>query len=193
VLVGHWPLSGAGSTDVYQIYGNLFYQNPAESLFQGEGNIALHDNLFVNHLSRAIRLQPHHDKPRTIDVYHNTVVAKTEGIYLTGGDPAYPQRFTGNVVFAATPLTGGRQSANVVGAYTSAVNSLVNPMGALGSLDLYPKTGALQAASYDTSFLTGYLDWSLDFNGALYLPTFRGAYSGDAVNPGWQPSLTIKP
>jgi hypothetical protein len=193
VLVGHWPLTGAGSTDVYQIYGNLFYQNPAEALFQGEGNIALHDNLFVNHLNRAVRIQKHNNLPRKIDVFHNTIVALTEGIRLLNGDPAYPQRLTGNVVFAASPLYGGQQSANVVGAYGAATSFLVNPMGALGSLDLYPKAGLLQAVSYDTSFLAGYLDWNQDFNGLLYLPAFRGAYSGDAVNPGWRPALAIKP
>jgi hypothetical protein len=41
VLVGHWPLSGPGMDDRYLVYGNLFYQNPHEALFQGEGNIAL--------------------------------------------------------------------------------------------------------------------------------------------------------
>ena len=25
------------------------------------------------------------------------------------------------------------------------------------------------------------------------LATFRGAYSGDSVNPGWQPALAIMP
>jgi hypothetical protein len=193
VLVGHWPLSGAGSTDTYQIYGNLFYQNPAEALFQGEGNIALHDNLFVNRLNRAVRIQKHNNLPRKVDIYRNTIVALTEGICLLNGDPAYPQRLTGNVVFAASPLYGGQQSANVIGAYSAAVNYLVNPMGALGSLDLYPKTGQLQSLAFDTSFLTGYLDWDRDFNGLLHLPTFRGAYSGDGVNPGWQPALAIKP
>ncbi|HYG63420.1 MAG TPA: hypothetical protein VEL74_12620 [Thermoanaerobaculia bacterium] len=193
LLVGHWPLSGAGSTDTYQIYGNLFYQNPGEALFQGEGNIALHDNLFVNHLNRAVRIQRHNNLPRKVDVYRNTIVAKTEGIHLYNGDPAYPQRLTGNVVFAASPLSGGVQSANVIGAYASAVNYLVNPMGTLGTLDLYPKSGQLQSLSFITSFLTGYLDWDKDFNGQVHLPTFRGAYSGDGVNPGWKPALAIKP
>ncbi|BBJ22606.1 hypothetical protein W01_05330 [Candidatus Nitrotoga sp. AM1P] len=47
VLVGHWPVKGNGSKDTYEIYGNFFYQNPMEALFQGEGNIALYNNLFV--------------------------------------------------------------------------------------------------------------------------------------------------
>src|SRR5215210_7334688 len=89
VLVGHWPLTGAGSTDTYQFYGNLFYQNPTEALFQGEGNIALHDNLFVNRVfSRAIRIQKHNNLPRRIEIFNNTVVASGEGIVIYNGDPA---------------------------------------------------------------------------------------------------------
>jgi hypothetical protein len=34
VLVGHWPVRGDGSKDTYEIYGNFFYQNPTEALFQ---------------------------------------------------------------------------------------------------------------------------------------------------------------
>jgi len=42
LLIGHWSLSGDGAGDVYQICGNLSYQNPVEALFQGQGNIAFH-------------------------------------------------------------------------------------------------------------------------------------------------------
>lgn len=42
VLVGHLPPSGSGVNDLYEIYGNLFWQNPTEALFQGEGNLALY-------------------------------------------------------------------------------------------------------------------------------------------------------
>jgi len=39
VLVGHWPLSGPGQNDRYELYGNFFFQNDThvEALFQGEG------------------------------------------------------------------------------------------------------------------------------------------------------------
>jgi hypothetical protein len=194
ILVGHWPLSGAGSSDIYQIYGNLLYQNPYEALFQGEGNISFHHNLLVNRGGpRAVRIQPHNSVPRKIEIFHNTIVASGEGILITGADPAYPQRVTGNAVFAAKPITGGVQSGNAIGTYSAAVNSLVNPMGSLGTLSLYPKTGMLQSTALSTGVLTGYLDWSRDFNGLSYIWTFRGAYAGSGVNPGWQPALTIKP
>jgi len=194
VLVGHWPLSGAGSTDTYQIYGNLFYQNPYEALFQGEGNVSLHHNLFVSHNGpRAVRIQPHNNKPRKVDIFQNTIVSVTEGILVTGGDPAYPQRVTGNAVFSAAPISGGIQSGNAIGAYSTASTALVDPFGAIGQLDLYPKTGQLQSTTLDLSVLIGYLDWDRDFNGLSYIGTFRGAYAGSGVNPGWKPALAIKP
>ncbi|HEX3130727.1 MAG TPA: pre-peptidase C-terminal domain-containing protein, partial [Thermoanaerobaculia bacterium] len=194
LLVGHWPLSGPGSSDIYQIYGNLFYQNPYESLFQGEGNLALHDNLFVNRASDAVRIQPQYSVPRRIEVFNNTVVAGYTGILITGADSAYPQRVIGNAVFAGTPLTGGQQSNNVTGTYAAASTYLNNPMAALGSgLDLYPKTGQLQGTAIDYSVFSGLLDRDLDFNTRSRIATFRGAYSGDGVNPGWTPALAIKP
>ncbi|HWM92655.1 MAG TPA: hypothetical protein VN493_17960 [Thermoanaerobaculia bacterium] len=195
VLVGHWPLTGAGSSDVYQIYGNVFYQNPNEALFQGEGNIALHDNLFVNRGGpRAIRIQKHNNLPRRIDVFNNTVVSSSEGIAIFNGDPAYPQRVRGNVVFSAKPLTGGQQVGNLTGVYSAAGQYLNNPMGPLGGgLDLFPIPGKVLGTGVDLSFLSSLLDWDKDFNGIPKLNTYRGAYSDDGVNPGWQPALAIKP
>jgi hypothetical protein len=196
LLVGHWPLSGAGSSDIYQIYGNLFYQNPYESLFQGEGNVAFHDNLLVNRASGGVRIQPQNDVPKRIELFNNTVVVGGgyTGVVITGADPAYPQRVIGNAVFASTPLTGGQQSNNVTGTYAAASTYLNNPMAALGSgLDLYPKTGQLQGTAIDESAFSGLLDWDRDFNQRPRTATYRGAYSGDGVNPGWTPALAIKP
>jgi hypothetical protein len=196
LLVGHWPLSGAGSSDIYQIYGNLFYQNPYEALFQGEGNIAFHDNLLVNRTGpAAVRIQKHNNVPRRIDLFNNTVVAGNVGLSITSGDPAYPQRMVGNAVFAGTPLTGGQQINNVTGTYAAAATYLNNPGAGLGAgLDLYPKTGQLRGtSSLDLSFLTSLTEWDRDFNGLSKILTYRGAYSGDGVNAGWQPALAIKP
>jgi hypothetical protein len=194
LLVGHWPTSGPGSSDIYQIYGNVLYQNPNESLFQGEGNLAFHDNLLVKRSGGAVRIQPHNHVPRRIDIFNNTVVTPGTGIYITGADPAYPQRVVGNAVFAGTPILGGQQSNNVTDTYAAASNYLNNPMAALGSgLDLYPKTGQLQGAAIDYSAFTGLMEWDRDFNSRARIATYRGAYSGDGVNPGWTPALAIKP
>jgi hypothetical protein len=35
-------------------------------------------------------------------------------------------------------------------------------------------------------------DWDRDFNGTAYDNVFRGAYSGEGVNPGWTPALSQK-
>ena len=196
VLVGHWPLSGAGSTDVYQIYGNVFYQNPSEALFQGEGNIALHDNLFVNRGGpRAIRIQKHNNLPRKVDIFNNTVVSTNEGIVIYNGDPAYQQRVRGNLVFSAKPLVGGLQVGNLTGTYAAATQYLNNPLGSLtaGTLDLFPIPSRALGTSVDLSIFSGLLDWDKDFNGLPKLLTYRGAYSDEGVNPGWQPALAIKP
>jgi len=195
LLVGHWPLSGAGSSDIYQIYGNVFYENPYEALFQGEGNIVLHDNLMVNRAgTAAIHIQRHNNVPKRIEIWNNTVVAGNTGIQITGADPAYPQRVTGNAVFAATPLYGGQQTGNLTGTYAAAATYLNNPTAALGAgLDLYPKTGKLQGTALNLTYLTGFADQNSDFNGLPRLLTYRGAYSGEGVDPGWLPAQTIKP
>lgn len=192
VLVGHWPLSGAGANDVYQIYGNFFYQNSTEALFQGEGNIALHHNLFVNHAGDAIHIQPHNDVPKMIRVFNNTVVANGTGIKITGGAAAQLQKATGNACFALTPIQAADQEDNIVDAYHAAANYLVNPMGALGALDVYPKLEKLKGAPIDVSAINMFQNWDRDFNGAKHDRTFRGAYAGEGQNLGWLPKLEAK-
>jgi len=58
---------------------------------------------------------------------------------------------------------------------------------------LYPKSGQLQGTAIDYSPFSGLLDYNRDFNGQSRVTTYRGAYSGDGVNPGWTPALAIKP
>jgi hypothetical protein len=193
VLVGHFPLSGTGSSDRYEVYGNFFYENPTEALFQGEGNIALHDNLFVNSTGSAVNIQPHNDAPRTVDVYHNTVIAIANGIRVTGGAAGFTQRIIGNAAFAATPVSGPNQLQNVTGTYAAAANELNAPFAALGSLDLFPKSGRLSGATIDLSTLAQYTDGTRDFNGRTRAGTFRGAYEGSGTNDGWRLALQIKP
>ena len=194
LLVGHWPKSGTGSTDKYHIYGNVLYENPHEGLFQGEGNFSFHDNLLVNRSGDAAYSQPHNDVPKQIEYYNNTVVATGKGIRISYPDSAYAQRVFGNAVFAATPLSGGQQSNNITGTYAAASTYLNNPTAALGAgLDLYPKTGQLQGSAIDYSSVAGLIDYDRDFNYRTRITTYRGAYSGDGVNPGWTPALAIKP
>jgi len=193
LLVGDAPPSGPGSTNGYEIYGNFFYQNPTEALFQGEGNVAFYGNLLVNDFGAAVNIQRHNGSVRTIRVFGNTVVASAGGISVTGGDVAYTQKVLSNAVFAAAPINASVQSDNVTDGYAKAANYLNNPTATLGLLDLFPKPAVLRGAPVDTSELMSYSDWNLDFNSRVRDWTLRGAYSGEGVNPGWMPRIEIKP
>lgn len=193
VLVGHFPLSGVGANDRYEVYGNFFYQNPVEALFQGEGNIVLHDNLFVSSTGTAVSIVAHNDKPRTVTVYHNTVVAAASGIRISGADPAYVQKIIANAVFAGTPVVGPNQQANITGSYASATTYLNAPTAAIGSLDLFPKAGQLSGPAVDITQFISFIEGDREFNGDVRTGIYRGAYDGEGSNPGWRPALAIKP
>ena len=193
LLVGHFPLSGSGANDLYEIYGNFFYQNPVEALFQGEGNIALYDNLFVNHGGSAVNIEPHNDRPRTVTIFHNTVVARDTGIRVTGGASGFVQRSIANAVFAQTALSGSDQVANITASYDAAGSFLNAPTAAIGQLDLFPRPDKLTGAAIDLSPFSAFTDGSRDFDGRERTATFRGAYSAEGQNDGWMPSLTTPP
>jgi len=198
LLVGHFPLTGPGSDDVYEIYGNFFYENTTEALFQGEGNIALYNNVFVNSSGSAINIQPHNDVPRNINVFHNTIVASGSGIKVRGIDTDFVQRVAGNAVFAGTPISADSpvvQRDNITAAYVSASDYLVSPNGApdQGGLDLYPLAGVLQAEAMDMAAFRSFSDQGLDFNGDQRTAVFLGAYAGEASNNGWVLAVDIKP
>ena len=118
VLLGHVPLTGAGSEDRYLVYGNLFLHNPSEALLQAEGQVAIYDNVFINGSGDAIHIQPHNDVPRDMTIFSNTVLASGAGIQVRQGEDAgYRQRLIANVVAAATPVLGGEAAHNVTLAY----------------------------------------------------------------------------
>jgi hypothetical protein len=177
LLVGHWPPSGAGHEDTYAIYGNFFYQNPSEALFQGEGNLAFYGNVLVNALGDAINIQPHFAIPRRIDVFHNTVLAANRGIRVAGGDPAFMQNVLANAVFANTPIIGGKQHANITGAFVEAAQYLAEPFAPLGRLDLSPKSGRLLTPAFESLQHDLLPDLSRDFDGSVYLGPMAGAYA----------------
>lgn len=192
VLVGHFPLQGPGVDDIYLIYGNFFYQNPHESLFQGEGNIALYNNLFVNHSGDAIHIQPHNDTPRDVSVFYNSVVASGAGIVLSRRetDPAYTtQSVAGNAVFARFPLLVPSKMAadNLEASYNAASEYLTAPHAPLGVLDLYPRQGKLRIKNLNVNLLRRFAGWDMDFNGSRRQNTFAGAYAGEGSNPGRLP------
>jgi len=193
LLVGHLPLSGAGVNDRYEIYGNFFYRNPVEALFQGEGNIVLHDNVFVNDVGSAIHVMPHNDVPREVHIFHNTVVARDDGIRVTGAATGFTQRIIGNAVYSGGGIIGPNQANNIAGAYAAAATVLNAPTAAIGALDVFPKTGQLTGAPIDLTQFAAFVDSSKDFDGRARTGVHRGAYEGDGVNDGWKLALTIKP
>jgi hypothetical protein len=178
LLVGHFPLSGEGVNDRYEIYGNFFHQNPTEALFQGEGNIALYDNLFVNASGSAINIQPHQSVPREIIVYHNTVVATGTGIRVSGGAAGFTQRIVANAAFAGTPISGPNQASNITGTYAGAADELNAPFAAPGQLDLFPKAGRLTGPTISLTEFAQFADGTRDFDHRARAGDFRGAYEG---------------
>ncbi len=179
VLVGHWPLDGVGIDDQYVIYGNLFYQNPNESLFQGEGNIALYNNLFVNNYGDAIRIQPHNDVPRHIDIFYNTVIASGKGISIINktDSPSYPQKVAGNAIFALDTFPQKLKTENLVFGFKEANQYLTQPFASIGKMNLMPLPGKLKSPKIDTTQLHVYPAWNRDYNGQLRSGQKYGAYT----------------
>ncbi len=195
VLVGHWPLRGLGKDDRYLVHSNFFYQNPSESLFQGEGNIALYHNLMVNDNGDAVRIQPHHNRPRNIQILFNTVVAKGAGVTLLrrSKDPKPQVRISGNIVMATPPLVGHTHRENLTNDYLAAARHLVAPGAPLPSLDLHLRTTGQPSPFAALDQQLPLPDFEQDFDGLTHQGTSAGAYGAPGVNSGWQPQLTRKP
>lgn len=177
VLVGHVPLEGAGSEDHYLVYGNLFWHNSGESLFQGEGNVALYNNVFVTQGPDAIRIQPHNAVPREVRILRNTVLAANSGITVrVREDNAHLQLVAGNAVFAARPIEGGTQRANQVGGYDRAALFLADPYGPLQQADLTPLAGRLDGGDDEAPRRQDLESLDEDFLGRARTGPMMGAY-----------------
>lgn len=184
VLVGHQPLSGPGEEDRYLVHGNLFWQNPGESLFQGEGNVALYNNVFVTQGPDAIRIQPHNAVPREVTILHNTVLATNNGITVrVPEDNAHRQTVAGNAVFAARPLQGGEQAGNQVGGYDRAGLFLIHPYGPLEQADLTPQAGRLQGDGRLPDISSPLPDMETDMSGQPRRPGMLGAHGQPGPGP----------
>ena len=178
VLIGHLPLDGPGMNDRYLVYSNLFFDNPTEALFQGEGRLALYNNLFINPHGTAVRIQPHNHRPRSIHIFHNTVLSASTGIELSGMEPGHVPMVRGNAVFAQRPFAGEIDGAeNFSADYHTAENELQRVVGSLEELDLRPRSGRLNAERLPAA-LSDLPGATLDFAATpRKLATF-GAYDG---------------
>lgn len=158
VLLGHFPLTGAGSEDRYLVYGNLFLHNPSEALFQAEGRVAIYDNVFINGSGDAIHIQPHNDVPRDMAIFSNTVLASGTGIQVRQAEGAsYRQHVTANVVAAALPIQGGERGHNVTMDYLPEMLAVAVPELTTRLLALGPAPPRLPQALVGE--LAAYPDW----------------------------------
>jgi hypothetical protein len=199
LMLGAFPSTGLGSSDMYEVYGNFFYHNPREALLQAEGRVSIHDNVFVDGQYAAIVLRKNYLPLSVAHVYNNTIYSAERGIYF-GSTAAVEDAVTGNLVFAATPISGpiANVSGNIVDSFGNAVNYVNAPSFTLGTMDFYPKAGSAQGSALDLSAFASETDSALDFNGtaksdANRAIVFRGAYAGEGGNPGWKLQAAIKP
>ena len=201
VLLGAFPAGGAGADDVYEMYGNFVYENATEALLQATGNLALYNNVFVNHSDpvgyRAVYITAQNGfRPRNMSIFHNTVWTANSagGIRLYNPDPVYTQFCHANAVFSPLPVSNFTDTLhNVVDTYGNAGLYLARPVTDITSLDLYPRGGALEGAETPSSPLIQFTHAGQDFNGKEYSWMYRGAYSGSGSNPGWKLQIDTMP
>src|ERR1700757_4063979 len=139
LLVGGFPEKGAGSNDLYQIYGNLLVDNPREALFQGSGRISFHDNILIGGEPAAAVFRDHDLPLKLAHVFNNTIYSPQIGINF--GSPARDgHAVVGNLIFAETPIAGLDIAAteNLVARPADAGNYVRAPLSRLGTLDFYP-------------------------------------------------------
>ncbi|MCG5495342.1 hypothetical protein [Ectothiorhodospira variabilis] len=187
LLVGHWPPEGPGRHDRYLIYGNLFHENPHERLFQGEGNVAIYNNLFFNNRGPGLIIMRHNDVPKALHILQNTLVTADTGIHITHADPNYPQQVAGNAIFSPNPLqvlSSIDIEANFTSSYEDTGQYLHNTSPQLRQLDLYPRPGALLRA--DPAPRVDHLPhFRLDYNHRPRQQASWGAFDASSPhNPG---------
>lgn len=196
VLVGHGPLRGVGRNDATLVYGNLFYQNPVEALFQGEGNIALYNNVFVNRYrsgSPAIAIQPHHAVPRTIMVFHNTVISPGAGIAIVGASAQHAQWVWANAVFAGRTVRGGRDEANITAGYHDANKSLRAPFAPSTRADFRPKGRRLKCDTSPPFATNRFPDAQRDYFGDVRRTSVCGAIAGGYAGDNQHVGVAVDP
>jgi hypothetical protein len=200
LLVGAFPVTGTGSLNMYEIYGNCFIHNHREALLQASGRVTLHDNVFIDgpYEYPAVVLRKQNYPLQIAYVYNNTVYTSGRGIYF-GTRAMVDDAVIGNLVFALKPISGTimRQSNNLVDSLENAPKYVHAPSFEIGTMDFYPLPGRCQGAAVDLSLFPTDEDYTLDFNGMPKTGdkgavNFRGAYAGEGANPGWQLQAGVK-
>jgi hypothetical protein len=200
LLVGPFPDTGVGSSDLYEIYGNFFYKNPVEALLQVSGRVAVHDNVFAasgpGQLSAYFT--DHNGVLKLAHVYNNTLYSSAGGGIVFATSARQGDAVVGNLVATAGTAIGGsiaNSSGNLVAPVANAAAYFTNPSEVLGVMDFYPKTSCpgCDGTRLDMSAFTSETSYDRDFNGTSKSGfTFRGAYAGAGVNPGWRLQADLK-
>lgn len=188
VLVGPFPSSGVGSTDLYEISGNFFFHNPRESLLQASGRVSIHDNVFVDTAWSAAYLTDHNGPLQLAHLYNNTIYSAARGIRFNNAADIEGIA-VGNLVFSPQPISGplSSQVNNISDSVVNAAAYVQSPGVTLGAIDFYPLAGQCQGAALDLSAFSANAEYDRDFNGQSKGGfTSRGAYAGDGTNPGWR-------
>jgi len=197
MLVGGFPETGAGSTDMYELYGNLFVNNPREALLQASGRISVHDNIFLGGDYASMALQSQELPLKLAHVYNNTIYTRAQGI-LFGSAAAQEDAVIGNLVFAAEPLSGPvKHAADNILETPAHIAAYVKTPGLDLTADLFPLPGKCMGRPLDLTPFATETDYALDFNAnpkrsAKGEIVFRGAYAGEGANPGWKLQLGMK-
>ena len=199
VLVDGFPNSGAGSEDWYEIYGNVFFHNHRESLLQASGRVIIHDTIFldgkVSGVGDAIYLTDHNKPLKRALVYNNTFYDCDRAItFASGADDEHA--VVGNLMLVGVRGLGGNvsnASGNISDTTANANLYVKTPSLTWDVMDFYPLPGQAEGPALDYAAFAGHTDVDVDFNGtAKGGRTFRGAYAGSGVNPGWQLTQGIK-
>lgn len=193
LLVSGFPDTGAGSSDMYEIYGNVIANNPRESLLQACGRLAIHDNILFDAPDASfagLYIRNHAGKTLQIaHVYNNTVYACARGIRIVE-QPGIAHSVQGNLVFSANAISAGfsglNQTNNLTDTVANAGNHVAAPSTSIASANFFPLAGQCTGAALTMTAYTSHAHHDLDFNGTSkggY--TYRGAYAGSGTNPGW--------
>lgn len=196
LFVGAFPDTGPGAGSLVEVYGNVFVHNVPESLLQATGRVTIHDNIFVDAGDMAINLRDHDGFPlKLAHVYNNTIYSAKRGVVF-GSAATEASLAVGNLIFADTPIEGnvGSMSDNIGESVANAAMFVASPSVSFGEMDFYPLPGKAAGAALDLSPFGAETSYACDFNGASKGDkTFRGAYAGSGMNPGWAIAAGIKP
>lgn len=139
LLVGGFPDDGPGSQDRYQVYGNVLFHNPRESLFQATGRISVHDNVFADAPGTAVVVAPHAGKsPRQVFIYHNTFVEVGRAVAVSG-TPKEAFAVAANLAVAEQKPSQPWPAGNVRLTTTEAAKIIFSAVPQFGKLDVQPR------------------------------------------------------